>query len=70
MSHWPTLSQVEYRFGTSVDSNILSLFSLGAETGVLTLSGTLDFEVNSTYSFIVMATDLSPNPLTSQVAVR
>ena len=61
---------MEYRFASSVDSNIRSLFSLGLETGVLTLAGMLDFETNSTYSLVVMATDLSPNPLTSLVSVR
>ena len=62
--------QVVYSFGPSTPSGILSRFALGNESGVLTLAGALDFEANQSFSFSVVASDRSVDPMSSSVTVK
>lgn len=46
-----------------------STFSINPTTGLLSLSGQLDFETNRSHSFVVVATDLGSPSLSSQATV-
>ena len=48
---------------------MLNTFSINNATGVITLTSSLDFEVENLYEFYVEARDLSAAPLTSNVSV-
>ncbi|CAL1530728.1 unnamed protein product [Lymnaea stagnalis] len=57
--------QIKYRLEGDTDGK----FTINSDTGVLTLNGTLDYEVTPEYVFLVYGTDQAELPRSSQVQV-
>uniref|UniRef100_UPI0037E99329 protocadherin alpha-3-like n=1 Tax=Semicossyphus pulcher TaxID=241346 RepID=UPI0037E99329 len=60
---------VVYSFSNSMNQNILNLFNVDPVTGVITVKGLIDFEVNDIYEIEIEASDKGLAPLTTEKSV-
>ena len=58
-----------YQFAPDTDTLVTDTFSINMNTGIITLSASLNFENLVQYTFTVEARDLSVVPLSSNVSV-
>uniref|UniRef100_A0A096M8N2 Protocadherin 2 alpha a 15 n=1 Tax=Poecilia formosa TaxID=48698 RepID=A0A096M8N2_POEFO len=61
--------QVEYSFGNDVDAQVRERFNINRETGVIVVSGTIDFEECSRYEIDVQASDKGTATLNTETSV-
>lgn len=62
-------SQIQYSLGQNEDAIIRETFHIDPHTGTLTLAAPLDRETIAQYSFLVIATDGGPKPLSTSASV-
>ena len=60
-------SQIAYSFSLNVHAEDTSLFTIDADTGVISTTGSLDCEKQSNYSFTITATDMGTPAQSSTV---
>ncbi|XP_053734366.1 protocadherin alpha-5-like isoform X17 [Synchiropus splendidus] len=62
-------SEVVYSFGNAVDSKLMELFDIDANTGEIKVKAEIDFEESITYEIDIKASDKGPVPLTADKSV-
>ncbi|XP_029297688.1 protocadherin alpha-3-like [Cottoperca gobio] len=62
-------SEIIYSFGNEVDSKLLDVFSIDANTGEIKVIGKIDFEVSKSYEIDIQASDKGPVPHTTDKSV-
>ncbi|XP_070819428.1 protocadherin alpha-3-like [Chaetodon trifascialis] len=62
-------SEVIYSFGKEVDSKLMDVFSIDANTGEIKVIGQIDFEKSKNYEIDIQASDKGPVPLTTDKSV-
>ncbi|KAM9376003.1 uncharacterized protein KZ484_008491 [Pholidichthys leucotaenia] len=60
---------VEYAFGSDINSNLLQLFSLDRHTGEIRVIGQIDYEAAAVYKLDVQASDKGQPPMTTDCRV-
>uniref|UniRef100_A0A3B4WCU3 Protocadherin 2 alpha a 15 n=1 Tax=Seriola lalandi dorsalis TaxID=1841481 RepID=A0A3B4WCU3_SERLL len=61
--------KIIYSFGNEVDSKLMDLFSIDANTGEIQVTGPIDFEKSRIYEIDIQASDKGPAPLTTDKSV-
>ncbi|XP_068596849.1 protocadherin alpha-8-like [Brachionichthys hirsutus] len=61
--------EIIYSFGKEVDSKIMHLFSIDANTGAIKVAGQIDFEESKSYEIDIQASDQGQVPLTTDKSV-
>ncbi|XP_042338269.1 protocadherin alpha-8-like, partial [Plectropomus leopardus] len=61
--------EIIYSFGKEVDSKLMDLFSIDANTGEIKVTGKIDFEESKSYEIDIQASDRGPVPLTTDKSV-
>uniref|UniRef100_A0A3Q3ICQ1 Cadherin domain-containing protein n=1 Tax=Monopterus albus TaxID=43700 RepID=A0A3Q3ICQ1_MONAL len=61
--------EIIYSFGKEVDSKLMDLFGIDANTGEIQVKGPIDFEKSKSYEIDIQASDKGPVPLTSDRSV-
>ncbi|XP_056238331.1 protocadherin alpha-8-like isoform X15 [Seriola aureovittata] len=61
--------EIIYSFGNEVDSKLMDLFSIDANTGEIQVTGPIDFEKSRIYEIDIQASDKGPAPLTTDKSV-
>ncbi|XP_068613949.1 protocadherin alpha-8-like [Brachionichthys hirsutus] len=61
--------EIIYSFGKEVDSKIMHLFSIDANTGEINVAGQIDFEESKSYEIDIQASDKGSAPLTTDKSV-
>uniref|UniRef100_A0A3B5KVF5 Cadherin domain-containing protein n=1 Tax=Xiphophorus couchianus TaxID=32473 RepID=A0A3B5KVF5_9TELE len=62
-------ADIEYAFGTDINSDLLKLFSLNTNTGEIRVSGLIDYETANVYKLDVQASDKGQPPMTTDCRV-
>ncbi|XP_032411719.1 protocadherin alpha-3-like [Xiphophorus hellerii] len=62
-------ADIEYAFGTDINSDLLKLFSLNTNTGEIRVSGLIDYETVNVYKLDVQASDKGQPPMTTDCRV-
>ncbi|XP_074530790.1 protocadherin alpha-3-like [Halichoeres trimaculatus] len=61
--------EIIYSFGKEVDSKLMDLFSVDANTGEIKVTGPIDFENSKSYEIDIQASDKGQAPLTTDKSV-
>ncbi|XP_051275375.1 protocadherin alpha-3-like [Dicentrarchus labrax] len=61
--------EIIYSFGNEVDSKLMDVFSIDANTGEIKVTGQIDFEESKSYEIDIQASDKGPVPLTTDKSV-
>ncbi|XP_038556229.1 protocadherin alpha-8-like [Micropterus salmoides] len=61
--------EIIYSFGKEVDSKLMDVFSIDANTGEIKVSGQIDFEESTSYEIDIQASDKGQVPLTTDKSV-
>ncbi|XP_049898390.1 protocadherin alpha-8-like [Epinephelus moara] len=62
-------SEIIYSFGNEVDSKLMDVFSIDANTGEIKVIGQIDYEESKSYEIDIQASDKGPVPLTTDKSV-
>uniref|UniRef100_A0A087X3Y7 Cadherin domain-containing protein n=1 Tax=Poecilia formosa TaxID=48698 RepID=A0A087X3Y7_POEFO len=62
-------ADIEYAFGTDINSDLLKLFSLNTNSGEIRVSGLIDYETANVYKLDVQASDKGQPPMTTDCRV-
>ncbi|XP_071380384.1 protocadherin alpha-8-like [Centroberyx affinis] len=62
--------EVFYSFGNNVNSKLLNIFHVDANTGEIIVKGLIDFEMKDNYEIDIQASDKGAAPLTTDKSVR
>ncbi|XP_044220511.1 protocadherin alpha-8-like [Thunnus albacares] len=64
-----TNGDMEYAFGSDINSNVLQLFSLDGNTGEIRVNGQIDYETADVFKLDVQASDKGQPPMTTDCRV-